>query len=55
MPGSARSSIPGLPYASAVAPIRLDGPSRIKQILERRHADKRLIPALLSAFRPKII
>ncbi|MCW3839762.1 hypothetical protein ONA70_06590 [Micromonospora yasonensis] len=36
----------------AIALIRLAGHSRIKQVMERHHADKMLIPALLNASRP---
>ncbi|MBL6280445.1 ISAs1 family transposase [Micromonospora fiedleri] len=35
-----------------IALIRLAGYSRIKQVMERHHADKMLIPALLNASRP---
>jgi predicted transposase YbfD/YdcC len=36
----------------AIAMIRLAGNSRIKQVMERHHADKMLIPALLNASKP---
>jgi predicted transposase YbfD/YdcC len=36
----------------AIALIRLAGHTRIKQVMERHHADKMLIPALLNASRP---
>jgi predicted transposase YbfD/YdcC len=36
----------------AIALIRLAGHTRLKQIMERHHADKMLIPALLNASRP---
>ncbi|MEV6814097.1 ISAs1 family transposase [Micromonospora sp. NPDC051296] len=36
----------------AIALIRLAGHTRIKQVMERHHADKLLIPALLDASRP---
>ncbi|MEV6813764.1 ISAs1 family transposase [Micromonospora sp. NPDC051296] len=36
----------------SIALIRLAGHSRIKQVMERHHADKMLIPALLNASRP---
>ncbi|WP_213457362.1 ISAs1 family transposase [Rhizomonospora bruguierae] len=36
----------------AIALIRLAGHTKIKQVMERHHADKMLIPALLNASRP---